>query len=44
MNYSVLVPGVVILFSVVYHYGWSKKQSVGPLVEHQVRRFASERT
>ena len=43
MNYSVLVTGVLIGFSIVYYYVWGKTQYVGPLVEHQVRRFLIER-
>lgn len=40
MNYSVLVTGVVIIFSIVYYYVWGKAQYKGPLIEHQVRSFA----
>ena len=44
MNYSLLVTGVVVGFSIVYYYVWGKTQYVGPLVEHEVRRFARKGT
>ena len=37
MNYSILVTGVVIVFSIVYYYVWGKTQYRGPLIEHPVR-------
>ena len=37
MNYSVLVTGVVIGFSIVYYYVWGKTQYRGPLIEYPVR-------
>ncbi|KAL8670875.1 MAG: hypothetical protein Q9168_004606 [Polycauliona sp. 1 TL-2023] len=40
MNYSVLVTGFVVLFSIVYYYLYGKAQYMGPLIEHQVRGFA----
>ena len=44
VNYSMLVTGVVLTFSIMYYYVWGKKQYVGPLVEHQVRSFARKGT
>lgn len=44
MNYSILVTGAVIIFSIVYYYVWGKAQYKGPLIEHQVRCFASKAT
>ncbi|KAL8699456.1 MAG: hypothetical protein Q9224_001398 [Gallowayella concinna] len=40
MNYSVLVTGCVVLFSIVYYFVFGKSQYMGPLIEHQVRGFA----
>ncbi|KAL8794912.1 MAG: hypothetical protein Q9182_007583 [Xanthomendoza sp. 2 TL-2023] len=40
MNYSVLMTGFVVLFSIVYYYVYGKSQYMGPLIEHQVRGFA----
>ena len=42
MNYSVLVTGVVISFSILYYYVWGKAQYRGPLIEHTVQNFASK--
>jgi choline transport protein len=33
MNYSSLVTGTVVLFSVVYYFVWAKKDYKGPIVE-----------
>lgn len=44
MNYSVLVTGVVIGFSIVYYYAWGKSQYRGPLIEHPVRSLARKET
>lgn len=44
MNYSVLVTGAVIGFSVVYYYVWGKTQYKGPLIEHPVRSYARKET
>ncbi|MCJ1453402.1 hypothetical protein MMC28_003749 [Mycoblastus sanguinarius] len=44
MYYSMLVTSVVIIFSVVYYYIWSKEQYFGPLIEREVRSFAREET
>ena len=44
MNYSVLVTGVVIGFSIVYYYVWGKAQYRGPLIEHTVQNLASKGT
>ena len=44
MNYSVLVTGVVIAFSIVYYYVWGKAQYRGPLIEHNVQDYASKGT
>lgn len=33
MNYTVLVTGTVIIFSVVYYYLWGRKEYMGPLIE-----------
>ena len=33
MNYSVLVTGAVIVFSVIYYFGWAKKEYRGPVIE-----------
>ena len=44
MNYSVLVTGVVITFSIIYYYLYGKRLYKGPLVEHEVRRFARKAT
>lgn len=41
MNYSVLMSGVVVVFSIVYYYVWGKKQYLGPLMEREVRGFAA---
>ena len=43
MNYSVLVTGAVIGFSIVYYYVWGKKQYKGPLIEKEVKGFARRR-
>ena len=40
MNYSILVTGAVIGFSIVYYYIWGKKQYLGPLIEEEVRHVA----
>ena len=39
MNYSVLMTGATILFSIVYYFIWGKKQYMGPLLERDVREF-----
>lgn len=39
MNYSVLVTGTVVAFSIVYYYLWGKTQYKGPLIEREVRRM-----
>ena len=44
MNYSVLMTGVVIGFSIVYYYVWGKAQYRGPLIEQPVQGFASKST
>ncbi len=33
MNYSVLVTGAVILFSVVYYFAWARREYRGPRIE-----------
>jgi choline transport protein len=33
MNYSVLMTGVVVIFSFVYYFAWGNKDYKGPLVE-----------
>ena len=43
MNYSVLMTGVVVTFSVFYYYVWGKKEYLGPLVEKEVRHLAVHR-
>ena len=40
MNYSVLVTGVVIIFSVVYYYLKGKSSYMGPLIEREVKEHA----
>ena len=35
MNYSVLMTGTVLIFSLVYYYIWGKRQYAGPLVERE---------
>ena len=40
MNYSVLMTGAVIIFSIVYYYIWGRHQYMGPLIEREVRSFA----
>ena len=40
MNYSVLMTGAVIIFSIVYYYIWGRHQYMGPLIEREVRGFA----
>ena len=40
MNYSILMTGAVILFSIVYYYVWGRHQYMGPLIEREVRSFA----
>lgn len=44
MNYSVLMTGVAIIFSVVYYFIWVKKQYLGPLIEREVRNCVQEET
>ena len=44
MNYSVLVTGVVIGFSIVYYYVWGKAQYRGPLIEHTLQSFTMKGT
>lgn len=44
MNYSVLVTGTVISFSIVYYFVWGKAQYMGPLIEHPVRNLARRKT
>lgn len=39
MNYSVLMTGVAIIFSIVYYLILGKKQYKGPLLEREVREF-----
>lgn len=39
MNYSVLVTGSVIGFSIVYYLIWGKSQYLGPLVDREVRHY-----
>lgn len=41
MNYSILVTGSVILFSVIYYLVYGRRQYVGPLVEEEVVRQGS---
>ena len=33
MNYSLLVTGVVIVFSLVYYFVWARKVYKGPVIE-----------
>lgn len=40
MNYSVLMTGAVVGFSIVYYYACGKTEYRGPLIEHAVRSFA----
>ncbi|MCJ1252858.1 hypothetical protein MMC24_000664 [Lignoscripta atroalba] len=40
MNYSVLVTGTVVVFSIVYYYLWGKDQYKGPLIEREVKNIA----
>ncbi|KAL8825272.1 MAG: hypothetical protein Q9191_004511 [Dirinaria sp. TL-2023a] len=40
MNYSVLVTGAVISFSIVYYFVWGKTQYLGPLIDREVRGYA----
>ena len=40
MDYSVLMTGAVIIFSIVYYYIWGRHQYMGPLIEREVRSFA----
>ncbi|KAL8704097.1 MAG: hypothetical protein Q9201_002731 [Fulgogasparrea decipioides] len=44
MNYSVLMTGVVISFSILYYFVWGKQQYPGPLVEREVRGYAFRKT
>ena len=44
MNYSVLMTGVVIGFSIVYYYVWGKAQYKGPLIEQPVQSLAMKGT
>ncbi len=39
MNYSVLVTGTVIGFSVIYYYIWGKEQYKGPLIERELMGY-----
>ncbi|KAL9620522.1 MAG: hypothetical protein Q9160_004991 [Pyrenula sp. 1 TL-2023] len=40
MNYSILMTGAVIMFSVLYYYIRGKGQYKGPLIEEEVRNIA----
>lgn len=40
MNYSVLMTGAAIGFSIIYYYIWGKDQYRGPLIEYEVRDIA----
>ena len=40
MNYSVLVTGAVIWFSILYYFIWGKTQYLGPLIEREVSGVA----
>lgn len=40
MNYSILVTGAVIGFSIIYYYVWGRNQYRGPLIEYEVRDIA----
>lgn len=42
MNYSVLMTGVAVAFSVLYYYLWGKAQYLGPLIEREVRDIAKQ--
>ncbi|KAI9849537.1 MAG: hypothetical protein M1837_004157 [Sclerophora amabilis] len=42
MNYSILVTGTVIGFSIVYYYVWGKEQYKGPLIEREVKKIAKQ--
>ena len=44
MNYSVLMTGAIIVFSIVYYYIWGKKQYMGPILEREVRDLAVKKT
>jgi choline transport protein len=44
MNYSILMSGVVIVFSIVYYHVWGKNQYLGPLMEREVRGFVVKGT
>ena len=37
MNYSVLVTGAVVLFSVIYYFAWAKRDYRGPVVEATIK-------
>ena len=40
MNYSSLVFGAVILFSIAYYFAWGRKQYTGPVIEIDLSRSA----
>lgn len=40
MNYSVLMTGTVLIFSVVYYLVKGRRQYLGPLLEREVKGFA----
>lgn len=42
MNYSVLMTGAVLTFSVIYYFLRGKEQYLGPLVEREVRAMAEK--
>lgn len=42
MNYSVLMTGAALSFSVVYYYIWGKEQYLGPLIERGVGASAGK--
>ena len=44
MNYSVLMTGAVLLFSVGYYFTWGKKQYKGPLIDREVKDIATKKT
>jgi hypothetical protein len=34
MNYSVVVTGGLVIFSVIYYFAWARKEYNGPVVEN----------
>ncbi|EFX05078.1 amino acid permease [Grosmannia clavigera kw1407] len=44
MNYSVVVTGGLVLFSLVYYFVWARKEFNGPIVEAEIALNSARRT